>query len=477
MIRNTFLHFAGLHGHAPGVDADEQPRLRKVVTAPLPGVARDFPSGEDSQAMLSAIAEEVDGDSSEVARAQESFGLIVEAGDSLRSAALPIRRRSFYIVDETECAREDGELKMRTVDATPSPSGWQEACFFPELACHRTDGDVSARFSKEPDMAVMTIRNTFLHFNCLHDHAPGCDTDEQPPLRRVVTAPLPGVASDRPPAEESLPILSAIAEEVEGDSAEVSSAPQRLELIEEADDSLRSAALPIRRRSFCSVEETECAREEGELKVRGVDATPSPGSWQEACFFPELPCHFRTDHEVSAWFSKEPQRPSEVVEQSCREEKISASPISSEHSHPTSFMLRNLPVACTREYMLALLSTLGFGGKFDFLYVPVDFNRHGSLGYAFINLVSSSDAETLVRKLDGFSSWPIPCSKVCKVTRSDMQGLEAHIARYRNSPLMHEDVPETYRPILLAHGQQIPFPAPTKKIKPPRQGSTRMFAS
>merc|ERR1719384_1199996 len=117
-------------------------------------------------------------------------------------------------------------------------------------------------------------------------------------------------------------------------------------------------------------------------------------------------------------------------------------------------MLRHLPIALRREHLLALLARFGFGGKFDFLYVPLDWNTHEGLGYAFINLVSSTDADRLAEAMDGFSDWFTRSSKACKVTRSDIQGLAAHVARYRNSPLMHEVVPESYRPMLFAGGQQ-----------------------
>jgi len=56
-----------------------------------------------------------------------------------------------------------------------------------------------------------------------------------------------------------------------------------------------------------------------------------------------------------------------------------------------------------------------------------------------------------------------------------LQGLEANIERYRNSPTMHELVPDAYRPMLFVNGQQVAFPAPTKKIKPPRKGTQRLL--
>jgi hypothetical protein len=70
---------------------------------------------------------------------------------------------------------------------------------------------------------------------------------------------------------------------------------------------------------------------------------------------------------------------------------------------------------------------------------------------------------------DGFCKWFCQSPKVCEVTWTDPhQGLEEHVERYRNSPVMHEDISDIYKPRLYAGGQRIPFPAPTKRIRPPR---------
>mmetsp|Transcript_111527 Transcript_111527/g.279290 ORF Transcript_111527/g.279290 Transcript_111527/m.279290 type:complete len:407 (+) Transcript_111527:64-1284(+) len=142
----------------------------------------------------------------------------------------------------------------------------------------------------------------------------------------------------------------------------------------------------------------------------------------------------------------------------------------------TTVMLRNLPNNYTRAMLLDLIDSEGFAGKYDFLYLPIDFRTHAALGYAFINLVTPEDAVEFYNHLSGFSRWSLPSSKVCSAGWSHPhQGLEDHIARYRNSPLMHEAVPDSYRPILFSSGMRVDFPEPTKKIKPPRQGTQRML--
>merc|ERR1711972_1259269 len=140
-------------------------------------------------------------------------------------------------------------------------------------------------------------------------------------------------------------------------------------------------------------------------------------------------------------------------------------------SQRTTVMLRNLPNNYTREALLKLIDSKGFAGRYDFLYFPIDFRTHAALGYAFLNLATPGDAKDFSNHLDCFSEWTLPSSKVCSVGWSrHHQGLESHIARYRNSPLMHGSVPDAYRPMLFSEGVRVPFPPPTKKVKPPRKG-------
>lgn len=135
----------------------------------------------------------------------------------------------------------------------------------------------------------------------------------------------------------------------------------------------------------------------------------------------------------------------------------------------TTVMIRDIPETFTRTSLLRLIGAQGFFGRFDFLYLPVDFKRQQNLGYALVNLVSPSEALRFTKHFDGFSRWDVPTEKICSVGWcSPQQGLEAHVERYRNSPVMHESVPEEWRPLLLSHGVPIAFPAPTQKIKAPK---------
>merc|ERR1712232_681067 len=130
--------------------------------------------------------------------------------------------------------------------------------------------------------------------------------------------------------------------------------------------------------------------------------------------------------------------------------------------------MRNLPNDITREMLLELLDTHGFRGSYNFVYLPVDFKRRAGLGYAFVNMTNHANAQQAFATLQGFSAWAFSSSKVLEVAWGEpLQGLQAHVDRYRNSPVMHADVPDSFRPMLFQNGVSVPFPAPTKPIQRP----------
>jgi len=135
----------------------------------------------------------------------------------------------------------------------------------------------------------------------------------------------------------------------------------------------------------------------------------------------------------------------------------------------TTVMVKNLPNAMTRDTFMELVDRLGFSGKYDFLYLPIDFECSANLGYAFINLTTPAVAVKFWKVFDGFSKWDGPSRKVCKIVWNEaLQGVQEHIERFRNSPLMHPDVPDICRPLLLKKGVRVEFPAATKTLRAPR---------
>jgi len=140
----------------------------------------------------------------------------------------------------------------------------------------------------------------------------------------------------------------------------------------------------------------------------------------------------------------------------------------------TTVMLRNLPNTLTRDMLLQMLDEKLFLGQFDLVYLPVDFSTGTGLGYAFVNLSAPVFVQRLWEAFDGNSEWPVESDKVCTVSWSDPhQGLASHIERYQNSPVMHPEVPDEWKPALFMHGMRVDFPSPTKKIKAPKVRSKK----
>lgn len=134
----------------------------------------------------------------------------------------------------------------------------------------------------------------------------------------------------------------------------------------------------------------------------------------------------------------------------------------------TTVMLKNIPNNYTRSMFLEMLDQHGFVGLYDFVYLPCDFHRDANLGYAFVNLIDNGTVTALWKTFDGFYHWALPTAKVCQVSWSGPhQGLEAHIERYRNSPVMHKSVRDEYKPMIFHQGVRQPFPLPTKRVKAP----------
>lgn len=134
----------------------------------------------------------------------------------------------------------------------------------------------------------------------------------------------------------------------------------------------------------------------------------------------------------------------------------------------TTVMMRNLPNDYSRDELLALLDKEGFQGLYDLVYLPIDFSSASGLGYSFVNLVSLEFAKRFRTHFHQFDNWGVCSEKCCDVSGSAThQGLQANIERYRNSPVMHEAVPDEYRPVIFSRGVRVAFPAPTRRPKAP----------
>jgi hypothetical protein len=136
----------------------------------------------------------------------------------------------------------------------------------------------------------------------------------------------------------------------------------------------------------------------------------------------------------------------------------------------TTLMLSGLPAEYTRVKLVQTLCQEGFVHMYDFAFVPMDLRTRTGNGFALVNFRSHSDACRALVHFDGFTRWSVESSQVCEASWSKfLQGTEALIERHRNSPIMHEAVPDVYKPAMYdSSGNEVAFPEPTKRIRMPR---------
>eukprot|EP00928_Gymnodinium_smaydae_P002961 TRINITY_DN11080_c0_g2_i1.p1 TRINITY_DN11080_c0_g2~~TRINITY_DN11080_c0_g2_i1.p1 ORF type:complete len:396 (-),score=44.92 TRINITY_DN11080_c0_g2_i1:300-1424(-) len=135
----------------------------------------------------------------------------------------------------------------------------------------------------------------------------------------------------------------------------------------------------------------------------------------------------------------------------------------------TTVLLRNLPLSYKSSKLMRMIESEGFANMYDFIYVPINFGTHSSVGYAFVNLVDSSVAQRFREAFHGYSSWSTGSKNVCRALwATQHQGLQANIDHYRNSSVMSENVPNEYKPRIFQNGVELTFPPPVRMPRKPK---------
>lgn len=157
----------------------------------------------------------------------------------------------------------------------------------------------------------------------------------------------------------------------------------------------------------------------------------------------------------------------EIADSDAEEEKPKANN-QARRKMKTTAILRNIPSNFTREKLANLLDSNGFRCGYDFLHVPADISTGVALGYAFVNMCSAQAAQRLHSRFQGFKGWGVASSRVCEVNWvTGRQGFEACIERYRNSHLMHDTVPDSFKPAVFMKGARVPFPRAKGPLRVP----------
>merc|ERR1712032_959456 len=99
----------------------------------------------------------------------------------------------------------------------------------------------------------------------------------------------------------------------------------------------------------------------------------------------------------------------------------------SDDEKETTKIMKNVPINYTRQQLLNLLDNQGFRGKYNFVYLPVNFRTSELYGYAFVNFTCDKVAAQFELQFAGFTAWGVESDMVCEVKSSTHQGLKGNI--------------------------------------------------
>jgi hypothetical protein len=150
----------------------------------------------------------------------------------------------------------------------------------------------------------------------------------------------------------------------------------------------------------------------------------------------------------------------------------------------TTVMMRELPLKYTQRKLLREINSSGFGGQFDYLYLPMDPRSHANRGFAFINMVSEKAAEEFYKKFHGqyLRCFSTTVEKPIAVSPADLQGFEENALQYaatanrgkrtgHTKPIFFRSLPRHIEAQLNESKQQPPAPP---KQQPPAAVAQRL---
>ncbi|KAL8188744.1 hypothetical protein R6Q57_029764 [Mikania cordata] len=138
-------------------------------------------------------------------------------------------------------------------------------------------------------------------------------------------------------------------------------------------------------------------------------------------------------------------------------------------TNTTSLMIKNIPNKYTRKLLITTLDDhceavnknkkdgdKGSLSAYDFVYLPIDFNRRLNAGFAFVNFTTPEAALRFREAFHG-KRWNLfGCSKVAEISRARIQGKNAMINNCKGMNFScgsEEDMPVCFEPARNGSGQ------------------------
>ncbi|KAJ4569321.1 hypothetical protein HRR79_004174 [Exophiala dermatitidis] len=115
----------------------------------------------------------------------------------------------------------------------------------------------------------------------------------------------------------------------------------------------------------------------------------------------------------------------------------------------TTIMLRNIPNRVDQGMLKKLLDSTSHG-RYDFMYLRIDFANNCNVGYAFINFLDAQSIIPFVLARAGKRWNCFASDKVAEVSYATIQGKDCLVQKFRNSSVMLEH--PSFRPKLFIAG-------------------------
>ncbi|KAL1960010.1 hypothetical protein VTO42DRAFT_678 [Malbranchea cinnamomea] len=115
----------------------------------------------------------------------------------------------------------------------------------------------------------------------------------------------------------------------------------------------------------------------------------------------------------------------------------------------TTIMLRNIPNKIDQAMLKEIVDETSFG-KYDFMYLRIDFANNCNVGYAFINFEDPLDIIDFAKARAGRPWNCFNSDKIAEISYATIQGKDCLVQKFRNSSVMLEH--PSFRPKLFYTG-------------------------
>ena len=126
--------------------------------------------------------------------------------------------------------------------------------------------------------------------------------------------------------------------------------------------------------------------------------------------------------------------------------KIIIEDIINEQDQRTTIMLKNIPRDISQLFLMSFLNNK-YKGKFNFLYLPIDFVKKINVSYAFLNFKNSKDIIEIYLDLHD-KPWSFCKNKKAYISYARIQGFKSISEHFSKSNLINNQLDKSFKPYI-----------------------------